>query len=81
MSAWISRGDGLGPVCCLGLSLPDPRLEYLVDLDPKACAVVGGGEQRTVLDSDYLEFLHRDKPFRAFVSAQGCHEASGPGRE
>ncbi|MFB9642379.1 hypothetical protein [Agromyces lapidis] len=59
-----------------GLSLPDPRLEHLVDLDPEARAIVGGSEQRAVLDSDYLEFLHRDKPFRAFVSAQGCHVAS-----
>ncbi|WP_244284315.1 hypothetical protein [Agromyces badenianii] len=56
-----------------GLCLPDARLQYFVDLDPEARAIVGGGEQRTVLDSDYLEFLHRDKPFRAFVSAQGCH--------
>ncbi|MFF2390361.1 hypothetical protein [Agromyces sp. NPDC058104] len=60
-----------------GLSLPDPRLEHLVDLDPEARAIVGGSEQRAVLDSDYLEFLHRDKPFRAFVSAQGCHVADG----
>jgi hypothetical protein len=62
------------------LRLPDARLEDLVDLDPETRAVLGRCEQRAVLDPDYLEFLHCDKPFRAFVSAQGCHvRRSGTG--
>ena len=67
----------LGTGVRLGLRLADPGLQHFVDLDPEACAIVGSGEQCAVLDSDYLEFLHRDKPFRAFVSAQGCHVARG----
>ena len=70
-------GRRLGAGVRLGLRLADAGLQHLVDLDPEACAIVGCGEQRAVLDSDYLEFLHRDKPFRAFVSAQGCHGALG----
>ena len=81
MSDCTSRGDGLGPVCVLGLRLADAGLQHLVDLDPEACAIVGGGEQGAVLDSDYLQFLHRDKPFRAFVSAQGCHDDAECRRE
>jgi hypothetical protein len=45
------------------LRLADARLQHLVDLDPEACSIVGCGQQRAVLDSDYLQFLHRDKPF------------------
>lgn len=54
----------------LGVRLADPRLQHFVDLDPESCAVVGSGDERPVLDSDYFEFLHHDKPFRALLPSQ-----------
>jgi hypothetical protein len=56
-----------------GDRVADARLEHLVDLDPESRPVFGGCDEGAVLDTDHLQFLHREKPFRAFVSAQGCH--------
>jgi hypothetical protein len=67
------RGQ-LGSVDALRLGLAKPGLKNFVDGDAISVAIFGRCEQRTVLNSNNLQFLHEDKPSRDYRWLQDCHE-------